>query len=174
MERESFESEAVAAVMNELFVCVKVDREERPDVDQTYMTAVQLLTRRGGWPMSVWLTPDLRPFYGGTYFPAHDHGDRPGFVSLLRGLADAYRNRRPDVDASAEDVTRALRQLAEPPAADVAADGRRRLRRAADRAVDVRLRPPPRRLRGGPQVPPADAARTAADVQPHAPRATGG
>ncbi len=115
MERESFESEAVAAVMNDLFVCVKVDREERPDVDQTYMTAVQLLTRRGGWPMSVWLLPDLRPFYGGTYFPAQDQGDRPGFVSLLRGLADAYRNRRADVDASAEDITKALRQLAEPP-----------------------------------------------------------
>jgi uncharacterized protein YyaL (SSP411 family) len=115
MERECFESEAVAAVMNELFVCVKVDREERPDVDQTYMTAVQLLTRRGGWPMSVWLTPDLRPFYGGTYFPAQDQGDRPGFVSLLRGLADAYRNRRAEVEGSADDITGALRQLAEPP-----------------------------------------------------------
>jgi uncharacterized protein YyaL (SSP411 family) len=115
MERECFESEAVAKVMNELFVCVKVDREERPDVDQTYMTAVQLLTRRGGWPMSVWLTPDLRPFYAGTYFPAQDQGDRPGFVSLLRGLADAYHNRRAEVDASADDITRALRQLSEPP-----------------------------------------------------------
>ena len=115
MERESFENDAVAAVMNERFVCVKVDREERPDVDQTYMTAVQLLTRRGGWPMSVWLTPDLRPFYGGTYFPAQDHGDRPGFVSLLRGLADAFRNRRAEVEASADDITKALRQLAEPP-----------------------------------------------------------
>ncbi len=116
MERESFESEAVAAVMNDLFVCIKVDREERPDVDQTYMTAVQLLTRRGGWPMSVWLTPDLRPFYGGTYFPAQDYQDRPGFVSLLRGLADAYKNRRADVDASAAELTAALRQLADPPA----------------------------------------------------------
>ena len=115
MERECFESPAVAAVMNELFVCVKVDREERPDVDQTYMTAVQLLTRRGGWPMSVWLTPDLRPFYAGTYFPAEDHGDRPGFVSLLKGLADAFHNRRAEVDASADDITSALRQMAEPP-----------------------------------------------------------
>ena len=116
MERESFENADVAAVMNAHFVCVKVDREERPDVDQTYMTAVQLLTRRGGWPMSVWLTPDLRPFYAGTYFPAQDHGDRPGFVSLCEGLADAYQNRRADVDASADDITKALRQLAEPPA----------------------------------------------------------
>ena len=115
MERESFENDRVAAVMNELFVNVKVDREERPDVDQTYMTAVQLLTRRGGWPMSVWLLPDLRPFYAGTYFPANDYQDRPGFVSLLKGLADAYHNRRAEVDASAEDVTSAVRQLAEPP-----------------------------------------------------------
>ena len=116
MERESFENEAVAAVMNDRFVCIKVDREERPDVDQTYMTAVQLLTRRGGWPMSVWLTPDLRPFYGGTYFPAQDYQDRPGFASLLEGLADAYKNRRADVDASAYQITDALRQLADPPA----------------------------------------------------------
>ena len=125
MERECFENPAVAAVMNELFINIKVDREERPDVDQTYMTAVQLLTRRGGWPMSVWLSPDLRPFYAGTYFPAEDHGQRPGFVSLLRGLADAFENRRDDVDASAGDVTSALRQLAEPPspAAAMTLDG---------------------------------------------------
>ena len=115
MERECFENAAVAAEMNDRFVCIKVDREERPDVDQTYMTAVQLLTRRGGWPMSVWLTPDLRPFYGGTYFPAQDYGERPGFVSLLRGLDDAYRNRRADVDRSADEITDALRQMAEPP-----------------------------------------------------------
>ncbi len=115
MERESFENPAVAAEMNRRFICIKVDREERPDVDQTYMTAVQLLTRRGGWPMSVWLMPDLRPFYGGTYFPATDQGDRPGFVSLLDGLEDAYRNRRAEVEASANGITNAVRQLAEPP-----------------------------------------------------------
>jgi uncharacterized protein YyaL (SSP411 family) len=125
MERESFENPAVAAEMNARFICIKVDREERPDVDQTYMTAIQLLTRRGGWPMSVWLLPDLRPFYGGTYFPANDYQDRPGFVSLLAGLEDAYRNRRAEVEASAEDITRAIGQLAEPaaPATAVTIDG---------------------------------------------------
>ena len=99
MERQSFENEAVAAEMNRLFVNIKVDREERPDVDQLYMTAVQLITRHGGWPMSVWLTPELRPFYGGTYFPP----DR--FVGYLRALEDAYRNRRDEVNQSAEQIT---------------------------------------------------------------------
>src|SRR5438067_11439157 len=92
MERQSFENEAIAAEMNRLFVNIKVDREERPDVDQLYMTAVQVLTRHGGWPMSVFLTPDLRPFYGGTYFPPEDSYGRPGFVTLLRGSVDAHRN----------------------------------------------------------------------------------
>jgi uncharacterized protein YyaL (SSP411 family) len=84
MERQSFEDEPIAALMNRLFVCVKVDREERPDVDQLYMTAVQLLTRHGGWPMSVWLTPDRRPFYGGTYYPPADVQGRPGFRGCAR------------------------------------------------------------------------------------------
>ena len=114
MERQSFENEAVAAEMNRLFVNIKVDREERPDVDQLYMTAVQLLTRHGGWPMSVWLTPDLRPFYGGTYFPPTDQYGRPGFVTLLRALEDAYRNRRDEVEKSADQIVQILRQLARP------------------------------------------------------------
>jgi uncharacterized protein YyaL (SSP411 family) len=83
MERESFESETVAAVMNQYFVNIKVDREERPDVDRVYMTFVQATTGHGGWPMSVFLTPDLKPFYGGTYFPPDDRYGRPGFVTLL-------------------------------------------------------------------------------------------
>src|SRR3954471_3179394 len=114
MERQSFENEAVAAVMNEKFVNIKVDREERPDVDQLYMTAVQLLTRHGGWPMSVWLTPDLRPFYGGTYFPPTDQYGRPGFVTLLHALDDAYRNRRAEIERTAEQITNVLRNVAEP------------------------------------------------------------
>ena len=93
MERQSFENEAVAGEMNGRFINIKVDREERPDVDALYMTAVQVLTRQGGWPMSVFLTPDLRPFYGGTYYPPTDSYGRPGFVSLLRGIDDAWRNR---------------------------------------------------------------------------------
>ena len=114
MERQSFENEAVAAVMNEKFVNIKVDREERPDVDQLYMTAVQLLTRHGGWPMSVWLTPDLKPFYGGTYYPPTDQYGRPGFVTLLHALDDAYRNRKEEVQRTADQITGVLRRVAEP------------------------------------------------------------
>ena len=114
MERQSFENEAVAAVMNEKFVNIKVDREERPDVDQLYMTAVQLLTRHGGWPMSVWLTPDLKPFYGGTYYPPTDQYGRPGFVTLLHALDDAYRNRKEEVQRTADQIAGVLRRVAEP------------------------------------------------------------
>jgi hypothetical protein len=114
MERQSFEVEAVASEMNKRFINVKVDREERPDVDQLYMTAVQVLTRQGGWPMSVFLAPDLRPFYGGTYFPPTDNYGRPGFVSILRGIEDAYRNRPGDVEKTAEQLVNLLRQFAEP------------------------------------------------------------
>lgn len=110
MERECFENEAIAAEMNRLFINIKVDREERPDVDQLYMTAVQLLTRHGGWPMSVWLTPDLRPFYGGTYFPPAN------FVGYLRALEEAYRNRREDVERSANQIVGILDRLAQPAA----------------------------------------------------------
>ena len=112
MERQSFENEQIAAEMNRLFVNIKVDREERPDVDQLYMTAVQLLTRHGGWPMSVWLTPDLRPFYGGTYFPPDK------FVGYVRALEDAYRSRRSDVNQSADQITDILGRLASPAAPD--------------------------------------------------------
>src|SRR3984957_7758913 len=100
MERQCFENEAIAAEMNQRFINIKVDREERPDVDQLFMTAVQLLTRHGGWPMSVFLLPDLRPFYGGTYFPPTDQHGRPGFPTLLRALEDAFKNRRADVEES--------------------------------------------------------------------------
>ncbi|HEY1629063.1 MAG TPA: thioredoxin domain-containing protein, partial [Tepidisphaeraceae bacterium] len=94
MERQSFENETIAAEMNKRFICIKVDREERPDVDQLYMLAVQVLTHHGGWPMSVFLLPDLRPFYGGTYFPPTDANGRPGFVTVMRAIEDAYHNRR--------------------------------------------------------------------------------
>ena len=84
MEHESFENDDIAAVMNEHYVCIKVDREERPDLDQIYMNAVQLLTGRGGWPMSVFLTPDLHPFYGGTYWPPHARMGMPGFHEKIQ------------------------------------------------------------------------------------------
>src|SRR5262245_37769175 len=120
MERQCFENESIAKLMNEKFINIKVDREARPDVDQLYMTAVQVLTRHGGWPMSVFLLPDLRPFYGGTYFPPEDAHGRPGFPTLLRALDDAYRNRRDEVEKTAEQLKEILQQIAEPPAPDQA------------------------------------------------------
>ncbi len=104
MERESFEDDDIAALMNELYVCIKVDREERPDVDAVYMQAVQALTGRGGWPMTVVLTPEGVPFYGGTYFPPEDRGGMPGFPRVLRSLAEVYRDRRGDVETQARQL----------------------------------------------------------------------
>lgn len=114
MERQCFENEEIAARMNEGFVNVKVDREERPDVDQLYMLAVQVLTRHGGWPMSVFLTPQLEPFYGGTYFPPNDGFGRPGFPRVLASLSDAYRNRPEDVKQTTGQLVTILRRLAGP------------------------------------------------------------
>ena len=94
MERESFEDPATAEVMNRNFVCIKVDREERPDLDTIYMSAVQQMTGSGGWPMTVFLTPDLKPFFGGTYFPPDNRCGRPGFRAVLESLARAWANDR--------------------------------------------------------------------------------
>src|SRR3982751_6181006 len=104
MERESFEDEATAEIMNRHFVNIKVDREERPDVDSIYMSAVQAMTRHGGWPMTVFMTPDGAPFYGGTYFPPVPSRGMPSFKQVLLSLADAYENRRDEVLKSAESV----------------------------------------------------------------------
>ena len=104
MERESFEDEATAQIMNEHFVSIKVDREERPDIDSIYMSALQAMTRGGGWPMTVFLTPDGAPFYAGTYFPPVPSRGLPSFQQLLMSLADAYENRREDVLKSADSV----------------------------------------------------------------------
>ena len=101
MERESFEDEATAAILNEHFVSVKVDREERPDVDDVYMAAVQAMGNRGGWPLSAFLFPDGRPFFGGTYFPPDGKGGRPGFGSLLLRIAEAWRTHRGDLEKPA-------------------------------------------------------------------------
>jgi uncharacterized protein YyaL (SSP411 family) len=109
MEHESFEHAAVAAVLNEHFVSVKVDREERPDVDRVYMTFVQATTGSGGWPMSVWLTPDLKPFYGGTYFPPASKWGRPGFVDILGEIVRVWTSEREKIRESAEHVTEQLR-----------------------------------------------------------------
>jgi uncharacterized protein YyaL (SSP411 family) len=111
MERESFESDAIASVLNEHFVPVKVDREERPDVDRVYMAFVQATTGSGGWPMSVWLTPELKPFYGGTYFPPSSKWGRPGFVDILQEIAQVWEGQRDKVRDSAEALTGQLRGL---------------------------------------------------------------
>src|SRR5262245_12336564 len=110
MERESFENEEIAALMNGLFVNIKVDREERPDVDQIYMQAVQAMTGHGGWPMTVFLTPDGVPFYGGTYFPPEDRHGMPGFPRLLPSVAEGYRARRGGVVEAGKQVPEQVRQ----------------------------------------------------------------
>src|SRR5471032_1527617 len=94
MAHESFENEAIAALLNGSFVAIKVDREERPDVDRVYMAYVQALTGHGGWPLSAWLTPDLKPFYAGTYFPPADRDGRAGLPSILRAIARGWREDR--------------------------------------------------------------------------------
>ncbi|MFW6150500.1 MAG: thioredoxin domain-containing protein [Chloroflexota bacterium] len=108
MAHESFENEETARLMNQLYVNVKVDREERPDVDSVYMGAVQAMTGSGGWPMTVFLTPDGRPFYGGSYFPPEDRYGMPGLPTVLRAVAEAYRQRRGDVEETARKVVEAL------------------------------------------------------------------
>ncbi len=108
MEHESFENERTAAVLNEHFVSIKVDREERPDVDDIYMEAVQTMTGSGGWPLSVFLTPERKPFYGGTYFPPQRRGAMPGFEEILLAVHDAWTNRRADAVEQAQSLTKVL------------------------------------------------------------------
>ena len=114
MEHESFENAEIARLMNTWFVNVKVDREERPDVDQIYMSAVQIMTRRGGWPMSVFLTPDKRPFYGGTYWPPDSRMGMPGFRDVLKKLHEIWSTRRDEVNASADSLAEAVQRMAAP------------------------------------------------------------
>ncbi|MDQ2744833.1 MAG: DUF255 domain-containing protein, partial [Chloroflexota bacterium] len=110
MERESFEDQATADLMNRTFVSVKVDREERPDVDAIYMEAVQVLTGQGGWPLNVFLLPDGRPFYGGTYFPPAPRAGLPSWTQVLQSVSDAYTNRLQDVQQNAEALTEYLQR----------------------------------------------------------------
>jgi uncharacterized protein YyaL (SSP411 family) len=112
MEHESFENDEVATVMNKYFVCIKVDREERPDIDRVYMTAVQATTGSGGWPMSVWLTPDLKPFFCGTYFPPDARYGRPGFKELLQRVHDVWEGNHDAVVAQAGKIAETVGQYA--------------------------------------------------------------
>jgi len=112
MEHESFENEAIAKLMNDNFVNIKVDREERPDLDHIYMNAVQLMTHHGGWPMTVFLTPAAVPFYAGTYFPPEDRYNMPGFPRVLVSLAEAFRERPEDIQQTAASVLDELNRSA--------------------------------------------------------------
>jgi uncharacterized protein YyaL (SSP411 family) len=111
LAHESFEDEATAQLLNDNFINIKVDREERPDLDAIYMNAVQMMTGSGGWPLTIFMTPDGRPFYGGTYFPPVDRYGMPGFPRLLVAIADAYRTRRSEVEQNAGELVRELKQL---------------------------------------------------------------
>ncbi|GIX05703.1 MAG: hypothetical protein KatS3mg115_0106 [Candidatus Poribacteria bacterium] len=118
MEKESFENPEIARIMNEHFVCIKVDREERPDLDALYMMAVQAMTGHGGWPLTVFLTPDLVPFFGGTYFPPEDRQGMPGFPRVLRAVAEYYATQREELRERAAQIAEVLRGAAEMQPAD--------------------------------------------------------
>jgi uncharacterized protein len=111
MERESFEDPGTASMMNEHFVCVKVDREERPDIDAIYMDAVQAMTGQGGWPMTVFLTPDGKPFYGGTYFPPQDRHGLPSFTKLMSAIVEAWKQRRGDIELQGKQLVEQMDPL---------------------------------------------------------------
>ena len=149
MERECFMDAEIAKLLNEQFVCIKVDREERPDVDQIYMTALQAFGN-GGWPMSMFLTPDGRPFFGGTYFPPEDREGMPGFPTILQGVVEAWRDERPAVEKAADRLAEVVRRTiagaaAARPGARLACGGRRGPcpagRAVRPRVRRVRLRP---------------------------------
>jgi uncharacterized protein len=119
MAHESFEDEEIAKLMNDLFVNIKVDREERPDLDQIYMNAVQMMTHHGGWPMTVFLTPEGVPFYGGTYFPPQDRYNIPGFPRVLIGVAEAYKERPQDIAETGTSLLKELRRMSESAGSDL-------------------------------------------------------
>ncbi len=152
MERESFENSEIAAILNREFVSIKVDREERPDLDSIYMQAVQLMTGQGGWPMSVFLTPGGAPFFAGTYFPPDDRHGMPGFRRVLLQIADAYRSRRADVDAASTEVTEAIRPTLPP--AESGSIARSKLERTAA-AIAQGYDPEHGGFGGAPKFPPS-------------------
>jgi hypothetical protein len=130
MERESFEDQATAKFLNEHFVSIKVDREERPDVDRIYMSFVQATTGSGGWPLNVFLTPDLKPFYGGTYFPPEPRHGRPSFRQLLERVVELWTQRKADIENSAKEISDQLRSMAAPDGHNAFPAGERELQGA--------------------------------------------
>jgi uncharacterized protein YyaL (SSP411 family) len=153
MEHESFENEATARVMNEHFVCIKVDREERPDVDAVYMDAVVGMTGQGGWPMTVFLTPDGEPFFGGTYYPPEPRHGIPSFRQVLTAVAEAWRDRRSEIAAQAGALTERLRRDAQAqPSRDPLTSG---LLSAAVQGMRTQLDPVWGGFGGAPKFPPA-------------------
>ncbi len=111
MEREVFENESIAALMNQMLVCVKVDREERPDIDRVYMSALQAMMGSGGWPMSMFLTPDLKPFFGATYIPPTDQLKRPGFPQILERIHEVWTTDRAQVLEAGQRISEYLQQM---------------------------------------------------------------
>ena len=161
MERESFEDPETAAYMNEHFVCIKVDREERPDIDSIYMEAVQGMTGHGGWPLTAFLDPEGVPFYGGTYFPPEPRQGMPSLRMVMEAVVESWSTQRERIRASAARIREQLGAIgadrALGRAARAAGPGRRRGRGAADDG-----RHAPRRLRRGAEVPALLCARAAA------------
>jgi hypothetical protein len=139
MEHESFEDEAIAALMNERFINIKVDREERPDLDQIYQLVVQLMRRSGGWPLTVFLTPDQRPFFAGTYFPPKEKYGMPGFPQILTALSDAYATQRGEVEEQAQEITQAIGRVhrTDPGTPDVGPDVLSRAARSLTERFDA-------------------------------------
>ena len=138
MERESFEDEQIAALQNELVVSIKVDREERPDVDDIYMDAVQLIHGQGGWPLNVFCTPDGRPFFGGTYFPPQGRTGMPGWPDVLRGVSRAWREQREQVEQQAAQLTEHLNLRVELAGEESSEAGASIRRRAASQLLQNR------------------------------------
>jgi uncharacterized protein len=132
MERESFENEDIAKLLNEHFVCIKLDREERPDVDSVYMTFVQATTGSGGWPLNVWLTPDLKPFVGGTYFPPADRGGRPGFPTVVKQLAEGWKKDQKAIIEHGNEVAKQLAEMAKTAPTKVEVKAKAALTKAQD------------------------------------------
>ena len=152
MERESFENDAIAQLMNENFICIKVDREERPDLDQIYMGAVQMMTGSGGWPLTVFLLPTGEPFLGGTYFPPDDRYGRPGFPRVLLAVAEAYRTKREEIASNAQYLVDHLKQTIPPQPGETATT---EILDSAYRALAHRFDPREGGFGGAPKFPPS-------------------